>query len=410
MSSTWDPQAHLQQMEAHLKGLGEFWRQRGIDPAGGYHTTFDQEGHTVPQQRKTLVAQTRILWTFTALAEAFDDTSFLEMANHGVDYLEKQFLDADLGGWFWSRGSDDLAKIMYGQSFALYALATYARVASSDHARQLACDTFDVMHKAADIAEGGFWENCGRDWSPEDTDSGRRKSLDIHLHLLESFTALAELTGDPTHLRRLREIRELLLEKMIDWATVIPGNQYNGSWVEQLPIVISRTWIAERIGDEALPPGQIVTSYGHNLELGWLLGWADQVLDGDPTYGGDLVYELAAHTLRYGFDHTHGGIYREGPPEGKATDTDKEFWQNSEALIGFLHAFERTGKQEYADAFASTWDFARRHLIHPEHCEWRIRTTRDGSPIDSTLGNQWTGGYHTVRAAIESVKRLQRFQ
>ena len=409
-SDTFDAAGLLGQVEDNVRGLTAFWVARGIDPRGGYNTVFDRDGVVVPTSLKTLVAQTRILWTYSSLAQATGDERLIELARHGYTYLQRAFHDGKYGGWYWSvddSGPRDTAKLMYGQTFALYALCAYAGVTGDTGAQDLATATFEDMHQAADLQYGGFWENIGRDWAPEDTESGRRKSLDIHLHLMESFTALARLTGEPTHRRRLAEIRDLLLARMIDPASGGGGNQYTGDWVPLEPIVIDRTWIAERVEGEVQPPGQFTTSYGHNLELGWLLGDADEVLTGDRTLHTELVDHMAAHALKYGYDHDAGGVYREGPPLGPATDTDKEFWQNAEALIGFLHAYELTGKEEYAAAMAATWRFAQAHLIHPTLAEWRIRTTRTGDPVDDTLGNQWTGGYHTVRAALECQARLR---
>jgi len=409
-TTLFDPGQALERVEAHLDGLQAFWVARGIDPAGGYHTVFDRDGMIMPTRVKSLIAQTRILWTYASLARLRGDESLLEMADHGFAFLVHQFLDSERGGWFWSvdeSGVRDPAKLMYGQSFALYALVAYARASGDGAAHDLALATFEEMHKAADVADGGFWENLDASWAPEPTESGRRKSLDIHMHLLESFTALAALTGDPTHRRRLDEVRRLILGKMIEPVGGTGGNQYAGDFTPCEPIVIDRTWIAERTTD-ARAPGHFTTSYGHNLELGWLLGDADEVLDGDRGRHAGLTDHMAEHALGFGFDHELGGVYREGPPDAPATDTDKEFWQNAEALIGFLHAYELTGKTAYADAFAGTWAFAERHLIHPSLHEWRIRTTRTGEPVDDSLGNQWTGGYHTVRAAMECRRRLSR--
>jgi mannobiose 2-epimerase len=397
------------EMDAHLAGLAGFWKQRGVDPEGGYLTCFDAEGRTGREPLKTLVAQTRVLWTYAALAEATGDGDFAALAARGVEYLEAQFWDRRWGGWFWSVEDGvpkDRAKLMYGQSFALYALATCAQVTGDARAAALAEETFVAMHRAVDARFGGFWENLDQAWNPENSPSGRRKSLDIHLHLMESFTVLAALTRDSTHVRRLVEIRRLLLERMIDGASGVGGNQYLEDFTPVEPIVIDRTWIAERLDGEVLPPGQFTTSYGHNLELGWLLGAADEVTGDGVAHHRALVDRLAAHALRFGFDEEHGGVYREGPPVGRASDEDKEFWQNAEALIGFLHAYQLTGRDDYAQAFAATWGFARQHLVHPEMSEWRIRTTREGAVVDAALGNQWTGGYHTVRAAIECSRRL----
>jgi len=403
-----DPVDLLMQLEANLRGITAFWRERGVDSAGGYHTLFDRDGVVQPEQVKTLIAQTRILWTYSTLGALMNDDRLIAAARHGFDYLVRRFHDDVHSGWFWSVDADgphDPAKLMYGQGFALYALSAYATATGDHSARDLAVETFNAIHQVADLAHGGFWENVDSEWNPENTGAGCRKSLDIHLHLLEAFTTFAGLTKDPVHIRRLREIRDLLLDKMVDPIYGIGGNQYAADFTPLQPIIIGRTWIAERT-DDVIAPGHFTTSYSHNLELGWLLGRADELIDGDRHIHAGLVDRMATHTLRYGFDHDFGGVYREGPPLGPATDTDKEFWQNAEALTGFLHAYDLTGRAQYAEAFARTWSFAKTYLIHPTLYEWRIRASRDGALIDDSLGNQWTGGYHTVRAAVECVHRL----
>ncbi|MDR1427359.1 MAG: AGE family epimerase/isomerase [Bifidobacteriaceae bacterium] len=406
--------AFTHQLSDHLDGLARFWRERAVDPVAGYHTVFDAEGRADPETVKSLIAQTRLLWSCTALARVTNDSAFADLASFGLDYLVAAFGDNRAGGWYWTVRPDgtplDSAKLIYGQSFALYALATCAEVLHDDAAHQAAARTFDAMESAVDARYGGYLENLDRDWNPERTPSGERKSLDIHLHLLESFTVLARLTGEERHRRRLGEVRGLILDKMIDHAAHAGKNQFTVDFRDVLPIVIDRTWIAERLESPPPAPQFLTTSYGHNLELGWLLGEADQVLEGSAAVHTDLVDAIGDHTLTWGYDAQYGGIYREGPMTGPATDTDKEFWQNAEALVGFLHAYQLTGRPEYFDAFAHTWEFANRHLIHPTAAEWRIRTTRDGQVIDGALGNQWTGGYHTVRAAIESVRRLKSLE
>jgi mannobiose 2-epimerase len=404
----------LPQMTAHLAGLAEFWRTRARDPEGGFRSTFDPDGRPVPETVKSLIAQTRILWSCSALARATGDAAFADLAHHGMDYLATRFWDEANGGWHWLVGLDgrpvDRAKLMYGQSFGLYATCAYAQVFGDHRARELAEATFAAMHKAVDAAHGGFFENLDPAWEPEATASGRRKSLDIHLHLMESFTALARLTGSPVHRRRLGQVRDLILGRMLDPSGNTGGNQFTADFEPLRPIVIDRTWIAERHGDggASVPaPAGMTASYGHDLELGWLLGQADQLLDGDVRAHAGLVDRLAGNTLEFGYDHAAGGVYREGPPGAPASDTDKEFWQNAEALVGFLHAHQVTGREDYLAAFAKTWDFARAHLIHPDLGEWRTRTTASGQIADAALGNQWTGAYHTVRAALESVARLE---
>jgi mannobiose 2-epimerase len=399
------------EMAAHRDGLARFWLERATDPTGSFRTSFDDAGRPVAEPVKSLVAQTRVLWTVAELARATGQDAFQEMGARGLEWMVRAFRDTIEGGWYWTCRADgtalDRAKIVYGQSFALYALATYAGVFRDGTAAALAQWTFDSLERAIDAHHGGYFENLDRFWIPEDTPSGRRKSLDNHLQLLEALTVFAALTGSERHRRRLAQVRDLVLDIMVDQVAGAGRNQFSVDWTPELPIVIDRTWIAERVDEPPPPPGFFTTSYGHNLELGWLLGCADRVLEGSQAVHSDLVAALADHALAWGYDHRWGGVYREGPMTGPASDRDKEFWQNAEALIGFLHAYQLTGQARFFDAFAGTWDFARQHLIHTQLAEWRIRTTRAGATVDPALGNQWTGGYHTVRAAVECTARLE---
>jgi mannose/cellobiose epimerase-like protein (N-acyl-D-glucosamine 2-epimerase family) len=401
----------------HVRTLEQFWTERALDPInGGYRTSFDGEGTPIEEDRKYLLSHMRLLWSFASLTEAATDKSLMSFADVGFDYITQHFLDRRHGGWYWMLNVDgavrDGSKLVYGQSFAIYALATYARVAKNDEALGLAVETFDrLMVNATDTAWGGFFENFDSKWALAGAGGGGdRKSLDIHMHLLEAFTELARATGDSLHLRRLGEIRALILSRMVDRTLGVGGNQYDARYTELSPIVIEKTWIAERNPTIAGTVLESTTSYGHNLELGWLLSRANNVLGTGDGADVDLVRTIADHTLRFGYDSRNGGIYREGPPNGSATDLDKEFWQNAEALVGFLNAYELTADDRFLQAFHRTWIFAVQHLIHPKLGEWRIRTTREGAVIDGALGNHWTGGYHTIRAALESHRRLQALQ
>ena len=77
---------------------------------------------------------------------------------------------------------------------------------------------------------------------------------------------------------------------------------------------------------------------------------------------------------------------------------DKEWWQNSEALVGYLDAYEQFQRPEqYLAAFQKTWDFANReHMIN--HRDWGMAATaqsgraRSGSEISAI---PWKAFYHS---------------
>ena len=69
----------------------------------------------------------------------------------------------------------------------------------------------------ADTRHGGFLELMSPDWQPARPGiyGGDRKSLDVHMHMMEALTTFYEMTRHPTHRRRLLEIIDLILTRML---------------------------------------------------------------------------------------------------------------------------------------------------------------------------------------------------
>jgi mannobiose 2-epimerase len=262
----------------------------------------------------------------------------------------------------------------------------------------------------ADTAHGGYRENLEPDWRPSagGFHAGDRKSLDTHMHLLEAFTSLHALTRADVHRRKLLEVASLIRERMIDPASGCGRNQFDGAFRPIPAIAIRRTWNAERRGETPAVPTD-TTSYGHNLELAWLLRRALETAAADAEDArGDLA-RLAAHAVEHGIDWEFGGVYRDGLAAGGPLVREKEFWQNAEALVGLLDAAEATGDERAIEAFINVWQFARDHFIAP--CgEWRVLLDRRGRPLDASTGNDWKVAYHTGRAMLECVGRLARWR
>jgi cellobiose epimerase len=414
----------LAELKTNLAGIAGFWRPRAVDPLGGFFTNYDAHGRRVEDAgEKLLNTQMRVVWGFSLLHASSNvprDDGDLPKAAAGAHWLIDHFWDQEHGGWIWRSDRQgrrlDGAKLTYGQSFALYAMADYARVSGDARAREYALKTFDVIQtKARDpqFPQHGFLENLLQDFSPEPPErAGDLKSLDIHMHLMESFTSLYLLTGEVAHRDALEEVIQLILTHMIDHEHGCGGDQYTRLWRPRPTMQISRTWLDDRPDAQAVKAAfdsqaADLTCYGHNLELGWLLARADQALGRPRDAHGTYIRRIAEHTLRYGLDTEFGGLFRQGPHDGPATVQDKEFWQNMEALPGFLEAYQVTGQDIYLDAFLNVWRFAHKHMINHELGEWRQHLARDGSVLDGTLGNPWKVFYHSARAVDESITRLE---
>ncbi|MCL2479815.1 MAG: AGE family epimerase/isomerase, partial [Treponema sp.] len=381
----------------------------------GYLTCFDENGKLLPDFDKYIVTQTRMIWGFSALRDfaAPADAARLEnAAMQGFEFFISHFWDSGHRGFIWKTDRAgkclDAGKLSYGQSFAIYALGEYALKYGDNKALRYACDTFDAMQIfAADTKYGGYFENMQMDWSLAGGGiyAGDRKSLDIHMHLMEAFTTLYRASGLEIHRRKLIEVMDLILLHMVNTESGYGFNQFDASFRKIPAINIYRTWNAERETNEKIDDPQDTTSYGHNVELSWLLCAAYDAL-GIPAQAGKvpIVKRLLDHSIRYGYDNEYGGIYRDGVADGPVLVTDKEWWQNFEAMTGYLNGYYRFGNEVYCQYFEKTWDFIKKYFLVEPYGESRQLLGRRGNPVIANLGNPWKGIYHTGRALAECIR------
>lgn len=410
-------QAAYQEISGHLnRELLPFWESHGVDEVyGGYLTTFDENGRVKEDEDKYIVTQTRMIWGYSAFARKLGHTEYLPKARQGVEFFIRHFWDETYGGWYWKTARDgsllDNGKVVYGQTFAIYALAEYTLASGDQIGKEYACKTFDLLQKyCADTLYGGYIENLEPDWTPSAPGfaAGDRKSLDIHMHTLEAFTTLYECTGEEIHRRRLQEVIGIILQHMINHEAGCGRNQFGLDFRVRPAISIRRTWNAERETGEVIEEPTDTTSYGHNVELVWLLNRAAQIMGLPGETYHELTKKLTDHALNYGFDYERGGVYRDGPHMGEPLVRDKEWWQNCESLVGFLDAYEQLGDVRYAEAFLQNWKFDTAYMINHEVGEWRQLLKEDGTVIIPQIGNPWKAMYHSGRSMMECSLRLKR--
>lgn len=85
-----------------------------------------------------------------------------------MDWIITHFWDDNYGGWFWKINADgsqlDNGKVVYGQSFAIYALTEYYLATRDERGLQFASLTFDLLQiHCADTLHGGYFENLEAD-------------------------------------------------------------------------------------------------------------------------------------------------------------------------------------------------------------------------------------------------------
>lgn len=399
-------------------GLLPFWISRTVDTQyGGFLTHFDEFGNDSGEDEKSLIAQSRSVFTYSSAHRAgYGGGKLAEMARHGVDFLLNKMWDEEHGGFYWmmNRKGEVVIdeKIVYGHSFAIYSLSEYTLATGDPRGKEYAEKVFDLLQKhVVDTHYGGYWEMFHRNWDLKSAGSagGDRKTLDAHMHLMEAFTTLYECTGKQVHRRKLLESIELLTKKIMhpQYGTGIP--QFWADWSVAPQIKFDIVWGWDRFSEDGQKAAaEDNTSYGHNAEFAWLLMHALDILKLPYDIHHDQIQKSFSHSVDNGVDWEFGGVFVEGSHAGDVYDREKEFWQQAEMLIGMLDAYRYLKDEKYWNAYVNIHRFVFDKMINHKLGEWWPLMTRQGEPIWRHMSHSWKINYHDVRAMVQSVVRLNK--
>jgi len=371
-----------------------FWLSRSVDREhGGFITHLDAAGKRTGSGKYVLM-QARQVWSFSAAhRHGLRDREYLAAATQGVDFLLKKMRDAEHGGYY-SRCSRDgtpeqTSKSVYFHSFVVYGLAEHYLASGQKRSLEAAEELFDLLEeKSHDPADGGYFERFNRDWTSSEAGE-RRKTLDTHMHLMEAFTVLYQASKKPLHRERLAELVGILTTKMVDPEAGFGHVAFTPGW-------------------KVLPPRKDRgTSYGHNVELAWLLVDAWEALGEKPRKHIGLLRGLVDHALEHGWDETNGGFYRWGKLSGEPSERVKVWWQQSECLIGLAMMYRLTGDERYWDYFGRTLKWCMDRQRDPSVGEWHSVLTVDGRPRSTQKGGAWKAAYHVARALMRTELHLK---
>jgi mannobiose 2-epimerase len=384
--------------EKELRGnILPFWLEHSRDRVhGGFHGAIDGQMKIDDAAPRGALLTSRILWTFSAAYRRYPDPQYLEMARWAYHDLMDRFRDREQGGLFWSISADgqplDTRKQIYGQVFGIYGLTEFYRATGDKAALDAAVEIFRVMDRRAhDEKYLGYFDACTRDWGrpPRDDPSilgstNVPKSQNSHIHILEAFTNLLRVWPDEGLRARQRELLELILTRIVDSRT------------HHLVLFMQGDWTP--IGAEY--------SYGHDIELSWLLGEAAEVL-GDPALTErvkPVALGLAQATLTEGVD-ADGGVFNDGNARGP-TNTHKDWWGQAEAAVGFLNAYQLSQDPRYFAAARHSWDFIEQKIVDRKNGDWLGSVERDGTPVPYAKQSVWKCPYHNSRSCLELIDRL----
>ena len=387
------------------------WFPRALDPSGGFYQNYGEDWTRGSENDKAIVYQSRLTWVAAqaALHDPAQAETYKADARHGLDFLANQMSDKQDGGLYWGldnrgvpvRGGE---KHAYGISFAIYAACGEYQATQDAKALDFAKRAFFWLDAHAhDSKHGGYYEALTRAGKPILTISdpaqpsdeiGTRygfKTMNTHIHLLESLSALYAVWPDPKLRARLEEMFALVRDKVVVESVGCLNYQFTPDW-------------------KPLPDHD---SFGHDVETAYLLTEASAVLgrpDDARTWA--LARRIVDHALDFGFDTEVGGFYDSGSVfSATPYTTDKIWWVQAEGLNALLLMHARYGRAtpRYWAAFNKQWAFIQAHQVDAAHGGWQATVTREGAALPGRAKSDgWTEAYHQGRALLNVSAALHR--
>jgi cellobiose epimerase len=374
-----------------------FWLKYTVDEEyGGFRGQIANDLSIDPLAHKGLILNARILWTFAKAYKFYNNRAYLLAAQRAYDYLQQHFWDAEFGGVYWMvdhlGNPVDAKKRIYGQAFTIYALAEYASAGGGKEPLEKAIALHRMVERASyDSRNGGYFETYERDWKLageqrlSKVDMDEKKSMNTHLHVLEAYANLLRLWKDDGLRKRLRELVRIFLDRIID-----PQTYHFRMFFDELWHVRSDRF-----------------SFGHDIEASWLMCEAAEVL-GDKAILQE-TRKAAVKAAQAVYDQaldTDGGLLYEGRGR-QVIDTDKHWWPQAEAVVGFLNAYQLSGREYFLTASENSWEFIEKFIVDHQRGEWYWKVSRDGKPSDDKYKvDPWKCPYHNSRTCFEVMDRL----
>ncbi len=378
----------IQYRDALLEDSIPFWEKYSMDmEKGGYFTCLNRTGK-VYDTDKFIWLQARQIWTFAMLHEfVAPKTSWHDIANHGIRFLEKFGRDQD-GNWYFSldRAGNPLVQPynIFSDCFAAMAFGRFALTFEDDAAAQIALQTYNNIIKRESNPKG-IYNKAVPNTRP-------LKGFALPMILANLTLELASLL--PT------SVVEMQMDRCV--------NQVMDVFYDP-----DTSLIAESVG----PGGKLVDSFegrlinpGHTIEAMWFM-----IEIGKMRQDQKLIHkavDIILKTLAFGWDTDFAGIFyfmdRLGHPTQQLEWDQKLWWVHLETLVALAMAYEETHHQECWRWYQRVHEYTWQRFPDPEFGEWYGYLNRRGEVLLPLKGGKWKGCFHVPRALYRCWQVFER--
>lgn len=378
---------YIERCENYLfQHLLPLWQQYGLDPLhGGAFERRNRDLTPVDTGYKRLLVQCRQLYAFSHGYQLTRNNDLLESAHSLYLFLTRHYWDERHGGWFFKVTPQgqvlDATKDTYGHAFVLFALAFYYQASRDEKTLIWVDKTMEVLlNHLAREETGGFAESAQRDW---------HTSVDIrrqnpHMHLLEAFVFLGEMTGNACYQEQAQKLLDLFESHFFDLRSTTLGEYFRDDW-------------------QPHPEQGHIVEPGHHFEWYWLLHRCNQQYQRS-VIAAEALYQWAK---QQGVDAVYGGIYNEIDRQGNMISDSKRIWPVTECIKATAVRYEQKQETEDLNFLFAMLDYLFEHYLL-EDGRWHEYLSRQNLPLRTDLPGSTS--YHLLLGLSEAIRVLKKLE
>lgn len=375
-----------------FESIIDYWKNNSIDETnGGFVGQRNFYNELVPNAHKGIILNARLLWTFSAIGNFNEAYKTAPLADRAFHYLQAYFQDTKNGGVFWELDATgqpvNTRKQIYAQAFTIYALSEYYLLSGNKQAKDWALSIFQLIEQHAfDKTKNGYVEAFAADWASIDDmrlsekDLNAAKTMNTHLHILEAYTTLFQVTQKEVVRQQLENLIGLFLDKFYN-----RNNQH-------FRLFFDEEW--KHLDTNA--------SFGHDIETIWLLVEAAKATNNlaliERT---QAICEPVSTTFITEAFSQDGAIINEKNLKTHELDTDRHWWPQVEAMVGLYYTYSITQKMDFLQPIYAIWEYTKSHIIDHQNGEWFFRVDAQNKPYtNEDKLSMWKCPYHNSRACM----------
>lgn len=378
----------------HCQDILDFYDPNVIDPNGGYHQNYKDDGTVFAPGFKQLVSSTRIIVNYATAAKVLNRPDYIDVAKHGLAFLENQHWCEEAGGYAWTiqdNQAQDMTQQAYGYAFVLLAYAACKKANIIDNN--------DPLDKVYQQLEERFWlpeHGLYADEISADGVLSDYRGQNSNMHMCEAMLAAYEASNDKKFLIRATTLAENIAFKQaaltdnLIWEHYKTDFQPDWEYNKHDPKNLYRPW-GFQPGHQTEWSKLLLTLNKHSPDSKWV----------------QQAKQLFERAYSKSWDNQYGGLIYGFAPDGTCCDDDKYFWVQAESFAAASMLYKATGEQQFLDAYHALWQYSWQHMIDHKYGAWFRVLHRDNSKYsDEKSAAGAKCDYHTLGACFEVLKTL----